>query len=219
MWAVLRPVNRWVTVAFVTAGKVPTLKSLPTTPRDRTLSKGQFGFITMSGNKPKTTTASPPNQAIKRLRMLDPDGDSTMHSSLELARDDDVFSGQQARKAEPSTPRNPASFALGASSELSPPNSQGPSNPARSDGSVAGASGSPSLNVNGKRILTATSANTPGASIHTDPETGYQWSKREEQPGFEWKNARAREEELRALDAIADKAFMIKSMSLRRVCV
>lgn len=161
----------------------------------------------MTGNKPNATNASPPNQAIKRLRMLDPDGDSTMHSSVEL---DPSFS-QQSQKTDPSTPRNPANLALGANSELSPPNSQGPSNTARM--SAAGVTASPSLNINGKRILTGTSANAPGTTVQTDPETGYQWTKVEDAPGYAWKNQRAREEEVRAVDAIIDKSYMIRSMS------
>jgi hypothetical protein len=46
--------------------------------------------------------------------------------------------------------------------------------------------------------------------VYTDQETGYQWSKQEEQPGWEWKNQRAREEEQRALELIADQGAMIK---------
>jgi hypothetical protein len=168
----------------------------------------------MTGNQPMTTTANMPS---KRLKILDPDGDSTMQSSMEVADIDDMSSSQPSNEADPSTPRA-ASYAMGATLELSPPNSQGPSNQIRSGNPAAAASGSPSLNVNGKRILTGASANaavdTPPAQVHTDPETGYRWSKVENQPGFEWKSARAREEQARALDAISDKGYMIKSMSL-----
>jgi hypothetical protein len=112
----------------------------------------------------------------------------------------------------PSTPRNAASFALDPASELSPPNSQGHSNLTRDDNpSAAAISGSPSLNVNGKRVLASTPAATAGENVHTDPETGYQWSKQEEQPGWEWKSTRAREDESRALEQIIDRQSMIKS--------
>jgi len=149
----------------------------------------------------------------KRARLLTPDldQDSTMHSSPDMAADDDEMFPDEAL---PSTPRNPASHVLGASSELSPPNSQGPANLPRGDSFTATIASN--VNENGKRPLslnpasTASTANENGVT-HTDPETGYQWSKAEEQPGFEWKNQRAREDEMRALDNIIDKGSMIKS--------
>ena len=66
--------------------------------------------------------------------------------------------------------------------------------------------------VNQGRAMTqaATSNGTGGSGTHQDAETGYQWSKQEDQPGFEWKNTRAREEEARALDNIVDKSNMVR---------
>jgi hypothetical protein len=151
----------------------------------------------------------------KQARLLTPDldQDSTMHSSPDMAADDDEMFPDEAL---PSTPRNPASHALGASSELSPPNSQGPANLPRGDSFTATIASN--VNENGKRPLslnpasTSSTANEAGVT-HTDPETGYQWSKAEDQPGAEWKNQRAREDEMRALDNIIDKGSQIKSES------
>ena len=142
-----------------------------------------------------------------------------MHSSPELGASDDAMFPDEA--AGPSTPRNAAALdlQLDAASELSPPSSQGPSNLnlPRDDSLSAALSGSPSLNQNGKRVLAPTplgaGAVTGNGQLHTDPETGYQWSKPEEQPGWEWKNARVREDEARAWDQISDKGAMIRSMS------
>lgn len=164
-------------------------------------------YLAMSGNAPSANSAAPPPQAIKRLKMLDADGDSTMHSSPELGADNEMFPDEGAG---PSTPRNAANFALDPSSELSPPNSQGPSNLPRDDSFTAAFSGSPSLNVNGKRVLAPTSAGAHD-NAHMDSETGYSWSRQEDQPGWEWKNTRAREDEARALEQIVDKNSMIRS--------
>lgn len=150
---------------------------------------------------------------IKRVRLLIPDSDqdSSMHSSPDMAADDDEMFPDEAL---PSTPRNPASHVLGVGSELSPPNSQGPANLPRGDSFTATIASN--VNENGKRplslnpALTASTANETGIT-HTDPETGYQWTRAEDQPGFEWKNQRAREDEMRALDNIIDKGSQIKS--------
>lgn len=158
-------------------------------------------------------------------RLADVDGDSTMHSSPELdAADDDLFPGEG-----PSTPRNAASYALGPASELSPPNSQGRF-PEESLSTLAG--GAPSIiNANGKRAHPSSVADaaTPAAGgqgdkksgpVQTDPQTGYQWTNAEDAPGYEWKNNRAREDELRALEMVVDKGSMIKSKaSLRTVAL
>ncbi|KAF2653871.1 hypothetical protein K491DRAFT_497758 [Lophiostoma macrostomum CBS 122681] len=138
--------------------------------------------------------------------MSDADGDSTMHSSPELGADDEMFPDE----AGPSTPRNAATYALDPASELSPPNSQGPSNLPRDDTFSAALSGSPSLNQNGKRVLAPTSTGL-SQNAHTDAETGYQWSKPEDQPGWEWKNTRAREDEARSLDQIVGLGSMIRT--------
>lgn len=147
----------------------------------------------------------------KRTRLLTlKDQDSTMHSSPDMAADDDEMFPDEAL---PSTPRNPASHVLNTGSELSPPNSQGPANLPRGDSFTATIASN--VNENGKRPLSLNPAATATAHesgvTHTDPETGYQWSKPEDQPGFEWKNQRAREEEMRAMDAIIDKGSQIKS--------
>lgn len=132
-----------------------------------------------------------------------------MHSSPDMAADDDEMFPDEAL---PSTPRNPASHALN-SSELSPPNSQGPANLPRGDNSSASIASN--VNENGKRPLSLNPAATSNDSgmTHTDPETGYQWSRAEDQPGYEWKNQRAREDEMRALDQVVDKGSQIKSES------
>ncbi|KAF2747289.1 hypothetical protein M011DRAFT_467813 [Sporormia fimetaria CBS 119925] len=141
--------------------------------------------------------------------MSDVDGDSTMRSSPELGQ-----SAERQTQAidDPQTPRNPASHALSAGMELSPPNSQGPAGLSRDD---TASGGSPSLNANGKRTLASTSAATSAAphakGRFTDPQTGYQWAAQEEAPGWLWKNPRALEEKTRAMDAIVDKDLMIKT--------
>ncbi len=127
-----------------------------------------------------------------------------MHSSPSLTAndDDEMFPDEAIPKnplPNPSTPQHAHSNLV--SSELSPPNSQSqPRDPATLN-----------LNANGKRPLSLaqSAASLPGGT-HQDTETGYQWSKQEEQPGWEWKNTRAREEEARALDTIVDKGSQIK---------
>lgn len=133
-----------------------------------------------------------------------------MHSSPDMTADDDEMFPDEA---VPSTPRNAASHALNAGSELSPPNSQGPANLPRGDSFTATTASN--VNENGKRPLSLNPASNSAEAkaTHQDPETGYQWSKAEDQPGFEWKNQRAREEEMRALDQIIDKGLQIKSES------
>lgn len=141
---------------------------------------------------------------LTRTPPPDADGDSTMHSS-----DDEMFPDEAA----PSTPRNAAAFALNPASELSPPNSQGPSNLPRDDNLAAFPATPSALNANGKRVHAAAVETTSvgGTAVHTDSETGYHWSKTEDQPGYAWKNNKAREDESRALDQIVDKAAQIKS--------
>jgi hypothetical protein len=147
-----------------------------------------------------------------RAFRADVDGDSTMNSSPDLEAEDEMFPDEG-----PSTPRNAASFALDPTSELSPPNSQGgPSNLSREESTAF--TNSPSmLNANGKRLRPhvpiASGSGTTGAeaAAHTDSATGYQWTKSEDQPGHEWKNNRAREDEVRALENIVDKGLQIKS--------
>ncbi|KAF2120591.1 hypothetical protein BDV96DRAFT_270302 [Lophiotrema nucula] len=148
--------------------------------------------------------------------MSDIDGDSTMHSSPEFIPEDDEMFPDEA--AGPSTPRHNVTSALG--SELSPPNSQGPTAlSAPEQGSSTGGVLSPlGLNANGKRVrggllggIGVGGAKEGGANVQHDPETGYSWTKQEEQPGWEWKNSRAREEEARALENIVGKGDQIKT--------
>ncbi|KAH7114236.1 hypothetical protein B0J11DRAFT_540465 [Dendryphion nanum] len=144
--------------------------------------------------------------------MSDADGDSTMHSSPDIGGiddDDDNMFPDEAN--QPSTPRNAANAILDRNAELSPPDSHGPPQTNRADsfGSMAGVPGT--LNANGKRVhASAVPPLAPGVS-HTDQETGYQWNKQEDQPGWEWKNTRAKEEEHRSWESIIDKGAMIKT--------
>ena len=142
---------------------------------------------------------------LKRQRMeltplSDRDGDSTMHSSPRNASDDEMFPDE----ALPNNPATPLNANLSGVSEISPPNSQSQTRETLG------------VNSNGKRPLsggmTQSSATTTldMSGKNQDAETGYQWSKQEDQPGFEWLNTRAREEENRALDSIVDKGYMIK---------
>jgi hypothetical protein len=158
---------------------------------------------------------------LKTLQ-IDVDGDSNMHSSPELDAEDEMFPDEAGPDAAgPSTPRNAAAYSL-PPSELSPPNSQG-GVPLPRDESFLTNAGSPSaLNANGKRVYGAGGgvgasgggvvlSAAEGGNVHEDKETGYQWVKTEEQPGYEWKNNRAKEEEIRTLEQIVDKSQMIKS--------
>ncbi|EDU40334.1 hypothetical protein A1F97_02654 [Pyrenophora tritici-repentis] len=133
--------------------------------------------------------------------MSDNEGDSTMHSSPRNGSDDEMFP-DEALPNNPATPHNPV-IGLTGDSELSPPNSQTQTRETLG------------VNSNGKRPLppsmTSSGPGNPAAvGSHHDAETGYQWSIQEDQPGFAWKNTRAREEEARALDSIVDKSQMIK---------
>jgi hypothetical protein len=136
----------------------------------------------------------------KRLRSLTPPPDD----SMDVRSEDEMFPDEAL--PDTNTPAPPRNTALDVS-EVSPPNSQ---SQARDQ-----------VNSNGKRPLStgmATAANNTGGGSgsasggggHRDADTGYQWTKQEDQPGFEWKNNRAREEESRALDSIVDKHHMIK---------
>lgn len=159
----------------------------------------------MSGKLLPSMTG-PDSQAIKKLKLADADGDSTM------AHADNVNA--------PSTPRQQANSAQIMSSgapEMSPPDSQGPSNAtagARDFLLSAALAGSPSINANGKRKHAAAAdadAPTTTAESKRDPETGYQWARQEDQPGWAWKNNRAKEEAARAWKDIVDTQYMIKS--------
>jgi hypothetical protein len=116
-----------------------------------------------------------------------------MHSS---ASSDEMFP-DEALSNNPATPMNASIQNLTSTSELSPPNSQ-----ARDTSTLSG-----TVNANGKRPL---SLAQPAVGTHTDPETGYSWTRQEDQPGWEWRNTRAREDESRALDAIVEQGAQIK---------
>jgi hypothetical protein len=115
-------------------------------------------------------------------------------------------------EALPNNPATPHNSNLAGVTEISPPNSQSTTRETLG------------VNSNGKRPLStgvaqaSTSNGTGGSGTHQDAETGYQWSKQEDQPGFEWKNTRAREDEARALDNIVDKSSMIRRMCNRSSC-
>jgi hypothetical protein len=135
-----------------------------------------------------------------------------MHSSPDLdAHDDEMFPDE----ALPATPRNPASFALDPTAELSPPNSQGPVNLPRGDGLTT--TGASRVNANGKRPLSLNAQASGTNELHHDAETGYSWSRQEDQPGFAWKNPRTKDEEHRALDQIVDKNSQIKSEDVLQI--
>ncbi|OAK98724.1 hypothetical protein IQ06DRAFT_278227 [Phaeosphaeriaceae sp. SRC1lsM3a] len=131
--------------------------------------------------------------------MSDNEGDSTMHSSA----DEDEMFPDEALPNNPATPMNASLQNLAAASELSPPNSQGGPSIPRDTSTLSSA-----VNANGKRPLSLAQSASIGS--HTDAETGYSWTKQEDQPGWEWKNTRAREEENRALDSIVDLGAQIK---------
>ncbi|KAH9865797.1 hypothetical protein J1614_009384, partial [Plenodomus biglobosus] len=141
----------------------------------------------------------------------DLEGDSTMRSSPSNNDDDnEMFPDEAMPNNNPSTPHHAA---LAATSEPSPPNSQ--SQPQSQSQSRDPSLLTTGVNANGKRPLSAAQnavANMlGGGGTHQDAETGYQWSRPEDQPGFEWKNNRAREDELRALDGILDLGKQIKT--------
>lgn len=122
-----------------------------------------------------------------------------MHSSA----DEDEMFPDEALPNNPATPMNASLQNLAAASELSPPNSQGGPSIPRDTSTLSSA-----VNANGKRPLSLAQSASIGS--HTDAETGYSWTKQEDQPGWEWKNTRAREEENRALDSIVDLGAQIK---------
>lgn len=131
-----------------------------------------------------------------------------------MESDDEMFPGEG-----PSTPRHAPKFPIDPSSELSPPNSQGRFSQTQDDSLSALVGGAAStINANGKRIRSSakektTSEISGGQSgpVQTDPTTGYQWTQPEDQPGHAWRNNRAREDEMRALDMLVDRGSQIKS--------
>lgn len=133
-----------------------------------------------------------------------------MHSSA----DEDEMFPDEALPNNPATPLNASIQNLAAGSEISPPNSQGgPASMPRDTSTLSSA-----VNANGKRPLSlAQNGSNVPVGAHTDPETGYSWTRQEDQPGWEWKNTRAREDENRALDTIADLSSQIKCASALRL--
>lgn len=136
-----------------------------------------------------------------------------MHSSPEL-NDDEMFPDEAEG---PSTPTNVAAFSIPPASELSPPNSQGPSNMGAREDLFATFAGSPStLNANGKRVHPTTAAGMPasaavGTGQYVHKASGYTWDKPEDEPGYAWLNKRMQEEYARAMEQIVDKGAMIKT--------
>jgi hypothetical protein len=133
------------------------------------------------------------------------------------------------------SPTTPPANILPPSSELSPPNSQGPI-PSRMhntepipfsplSGNSAKMAPSHALNANGKRnwkenggkgVLKG-EGKTVGCGgqegeQHVQQETGYTWTRDEDAPGYAWMNAKSREDAQRAYGQIVDKERMIKSM-------
>ncbi|KAF2813259.1 uncharacterized protein BDZ99DRAFT_460534 [Mytilinidion resinicola] len=148
--------------------------------------------------------------------MSDADGDSQMHSSPEVDVDDDEMFPDEADG--PSTPTRPTSGSQLPASELSPPNSQGPSNLGGREDLLSTFNHSPStLNENGKRVLNATPASgmpkfaATGSGEHQHKPSGYTWDKAEDEPGYAWLNKRAMEEYYRASEQIVDKNAMIRN--------
>ena len=194
----------------------PTLSPPLNREHNRQKTKHQhvwYAQTSLASTPPTMAKRMCPPPGIVRLTFAPADQDSTMHSSPSMAADDDEMFPDEAL---PSTPRNAASHALATSSELLPPNSQPPANLPRGDSFTATIASN--VNENGKRPLSlnpaavgSESASAGNGLTHADPETGYQWSRAEDQPGYEWKCQRAREEEMRALDQIVDKGSQIKS--------
>lgn len=155
----------------------------------------------MSGMSPPFIPLFARSSNYQQLTPLsDIEGDSTMHSSA----DEDEMFPDEALPNNPATPMNASIQNL--ATELSPPNSQGP----RDTSTLSSA-----VNANGKRPLSlAQTASNASVGTHTDAETGYSWTRQEDQPGWEWKNTRAREDESRALDMIVDQNAQIKSKSV-----
>jgi hypothetical protein len=154
-----------------------------------------------------------PRRKTKRSKLIpsaDGDGDSTMHSS---ADEDEMFPDEAL--PNPATPMTASIQNITNASELSPPDSQsGPSTLSRDTSTL-----SSTVNANGKRPLSLaqTAASMPQGT-HTDADTGYSWTRQEDQPAWEWRSSRAREEESRALDTILDLGSQIKSRwSYRKV--
>jgi hypothetical protein len=147
----------------------------------------------MADRKRKRQELTPPS---------DRDGDSTMHSSA----DEDEMFPDEALPNNPATPMNASIQNLATAPELSPPNSQGgPANVSREPSALSSA-----VNANGKRPLSLAQT-APVQGTHTDSETGYSWSRPEDQPGWDWKNTRAREDESRAVDVMVDLGSQIRS--------
>ncbi|KAI9656880.1 MAG: hypothetical protein M1821_003519 [Bathelium mastoideum] len=158
----------------------------------------------------------------------DADGDSHMASSPELDvettdLDDDMFPESSLDAPAPSTPRQSSSH-LPPVSELSPPSSQSrqassstntTSNAlAQSALGIASDSAMGTALTNGVGPLANTrsggaSAGTGEIKVHEG--TGYQWIRVEDEPGYAWRNRKAQEEAMKALEQIVDKEKMIGS--------
>lgn len=152
---------------------------------------------------------------------LDNDGDSQMQSS-NSASSDDITNDLFPDADKPTTPIAQTGFPHLA--ELSPPNSQG----VPLLGTSAAAAAMMGANVNGKRPLSTIdnsnnsssgealpalpslrgggqTGSTASAQVKTHTQSGYSWTKQEDEPGYLWKNKRAVEDANRAWDSLVLK--------------
>ena len=144
-----------------------------------------------------------------------------MASSPELDLDaseheDDMFPESNLDAPAPSTPR-PTSSHMPPLAELSPPSSQ-----SRGTGIAASNTKTPTAfdilsrsgATNGTGAGTTTTTNvqsgpTAGGQVKVHEPTGYQWVRTEDEPGYAWKNRKAQEEALKALEHIVDREKMV----------
>ena len=124
--------------------------------------------------------------------------------------DDEMFPEASLDAPAPTTPRLTSSH-LPPVTELSPPNSQ--SRGAQATAGNARAQAALEI-VGGAGVLngvgSATNLRSGGAGpVKVDESTGYQWIRPEDEPGYAWKNRKAQEEAVKALDQIVDKEKMV----------
>ena len=132
--------------------------------------------------------------------------------------DDDMFPESGLDAPAPSTPRQSSSH-LPPVSELSPPHSQPRTTGTTSLSNTNNNRAAAALDIvsNSTVAATATNGSTTKASMVTGvtgqlkvhEPTGYQWVRPEDEPGYTWRNRKAQEEAMKALDQIVDKDKMI----------
>lgn len=135
--------------------------------------------------------------------------------------DEDMFPESSVDAPAPSTPRQTTSH-LPPVTELSPPNSQsrrvatGAGN-ARAQaaldilggiGGVLNGAAESTSNLPGTGVFQSTASSAAGP-VKVHEATGYQWIRPEDEPGYAWKNRKAQEEAMKALDQIAEKEKMV----------